>query len=254
MAQNLVEQIFGLARSILTGAPTQSPSTGATHPSHQASVSQGHAQVAVAASSAADASAAGKTGVERYLERLGLVAVEAEGAPTDTGLTSVERYLRLHGLTAQDTSAVPGAADASTGLTGVERYLAMQAEATKPPEPAKAKAPTAVQEAAAEKSVKPGAAPKAAATPVPEPAAAAAKEPDAMPKRSPAPRNRKAADAPSPDPEITGQCQAATVKGTQCRHTTGLTHIERTIDHKKTRFIVCMQHADDSFKLFKGSV
>jgi len=46
------------------------------------------------------------------------------------------------------------------------------------------------------------------------------------------------------------RCQAATVKGTQCKRESGLTTMDRTIDKKRYRFLVCNQHKNQSFKPF----
>ncbi|MFO1418939.1 MAG: hypothetical protein U1E83_09755 [Methylotetracoccus sp.] len=178
------------------------------------------------------------------MERLGLVE-QAAPAVSSSGLTGVERYLRLHGLASSTGEAAAPSTDAPAGpkgaLTGVGRYLAMQSAAAAPAAP--------VAEPEETVSPAPPEAPVVAeAAPAPAPKPAAAKE--AAPKRAPAPKEKKAVEAPSS--EIVGQCQAATVKGTQCRHTTGLVQIERVINQKKHDFIVCMQHADDSFKPFKG--
>lgn len=176
------------------------------------------------------------------MERHGLIEQAAPAVPS-SGMTGVERYLRLHGLSSSTEEAAAPSADAPAGpkgaLTGVERYLAMQSAAAAPAAPA-AEPEAKVEPAPPEAPV------VAEAAPAPKPPAAK----EAAPKRAQAPKEKKAVEAPSS--EIVGQCQAATVKGTQCRHTTGLVQIQRVINQKKHDFIVCMQHADDSFKPFKG--
>ncbi len=47
------------------------------------------------------------------------------------------------------------------------------------------------------------------------------------------------------------QCQAATVKRTQCSRKTGLETIELSINQKQYRFAVCNQHNKDSFSPFE---
>ena len=46
------------------------------------------------------------------------------------------------------------------------------------------------------------------------------------------------------------QCQAATLKRTQCSRKTSLETIERTINKQQYKFTVCSQHNIDSFKPF----
>ena len=46
------------------------------------------------------------------------------------------------------------------------------------------------------------------------------------------------------------QCQASTVRGSQCKHTTNLGHIQRTINKQKYQFTVCNQHHNETFKPF----
>jgi hypothetical protein len=46
------------------------------------------------------------------------------------------------------------------------------------------------------------------------------------------------------------QCQAKTSKGTQCKNTTHLTHIHRTINKQQYEFSVCAQHHSHTFKPF----
>jgi len=47
------------------------------------------------------------------------------------------------------------------------------------------------------------------------------------------------------------QCQAATVKGTQCRRKKNIQTIERVVNKQQYRFSVCKQHSIDSFIPFK---
>ena len=46
------------------------------------------------------------------------------------------------------------------------------------------------------------------------------------------------------------QCQAATLKGTQCRRKTNLEAIEKTVNKQKYKFSVCSQHNNNDFMPF----
>jgi len=50
----------------------------------------------------------------------------------------------------------------------------------------------------------------------------------------------------------TTQCQAATVRGSQCRRKSNLKTVEKTIDGKTYQFLICSQHDNDAFVAFKN--
>jgi hypothetical protein len=124
---------------------------------------------------------------------------------------------------------------AETPKTGVGRYLAGLPRNTveKAPEPEVKKRPLSAVDRylAASADKKPAPAP---AKPAAAPPAAAAK---------PAATSSSVIHF-----ENVTQCQASTVKGTQCKNTTHLVKMQRTINKQKYQFFVCSQHHNDSFK------
>ena len=175
----------------------------------------------------------GSTGVEKYLAR----QTEDEIQTTTTGgsLTGVAKYLdKQEKVTAPSASAKP--------VSGVDKYLQKQTSVKKKP-------------AAATK--KPAAATKKASKPVAKKAAPAKKRAPAK-KAKPAAAPKKAAPKASAsgttDISINTRCQAGTAKGTQCKRTSQLTQIQRTINKQKYKVTVCSQHDNSSFKPYDGLI
>lgn len=52
----------------------------------------------------------------------------------------------------------------------------------------------------------------------------------------------------------TKRCQGGTAKGDQCKRTSNLKTIQRTINGKKYRLSACSQHNNDSFKPYNGFI
>ncbi len=48
------------------------------------------------------------------------------------------------------------------------------------------------------------------------------------------------------------QCQARTVKGSQCRRKSNLIVVEKTVDELRYKFSICRQHNNNAFTPFKG--
>ncbi len=48
------------------------------------------------------------------------------------------------------------------------------------------------------------------------------------------------------------QCQAATVKGSQCRRKSNLIVVEKTVDELRYKFAICRQHNNNAFTPFEG--
>ena len=184
------------------------------------------------------------TGVEKYLARKQQEEqekAEAEAAAL-ASMTGVERYLaKLEGkIKKLPDEAAPAKAVSTKNLTGVEKYLAQQKSAA--PAPVKQQ-PKALEETFSE--------PKSKVMKV-EPVVEKAEEPVAAVKEKPA-QPAKVAKAVSDLIDLTEnaiQCQAATLKGTQCRRTTTLEAIEKTVNQQKYRFCVCSQHNNDDFTPF----
>lgn len=179
------------------------------------------------------------TGVEKYLARMQQEEqekAEAEAAAL-ASMTGVERYLaKLEGKIKKiPDEAAPAKAVSTENLTGVEKYLAQQKSAA----PVKQQ-PKALEEAFTE--------PKSKVTEV-VPVVEKAEEPVAAVKEEPAPPAKAVSELIDLTENAT-QCQAATLKGTQCRRTTTLEVIEKTVNEQKYRFCACSQHNNDDFTPF----
>jgi hypothetical protein len=100
------------------------------------------------------------------------------------------------------------------GLSGVGRYLAKLSEDGKKPAPAK----------------------------------------KAKAKRAAPAKKRTASAKKTSDATNTKRCQGGTAKGDQCKRTSNLKTIQRTINGKKYRLAACSQHNNDSFKPYNGFI
>jgi hypothetical protein len=170
----------------------------------------------------------GSTGVEKYLARQ--AEDEIQTTTTEGSLTGVAKYLdkqeKQQKVTAPSASAKP--------VSGVDKYLQKKTSVKK----------------------KPAAATKKASKPV-------AKKSAPAKKRAPAKKAKPAAAAPkkaapkasgTTDISINTRCQAGTAKGTQCKRTSQLTQIQRTINKQKYKVTVCSQHDNSSFKPYDGLI
>ncbi len=242
MAKNLFEQLLTKAGEIWSGSKS--------HGDHQmyiqdstglSGVAKYLAKQEQAAKPQEENKASQASGVEKYLARQQASSptpVSAAATPT----TGVGKYLAR-----QTSSATPPPKPVVVPKTGVGKYLAgvslaSESKAASVPEK---KQP---QPKKAEKSKAPTQAKKPApATPVSDATPAAA-------SKAPATEAKAAAvTAPAPTSGIIRfenitQCHASTVKGTQCKNTTNLTKIQRTVNKKKYQFCACIQHNNDSFK------
>ena len=243
MAKNLFEQILSKAGEIWSG-----------------SKSQGDHQVYIQDSS-------GLSGVAKYLAKQEQAA-QPEEATTATKVSGVEKYLAK-----QQGSAPKTVSEAPT--TGVGKYLAKQSSAkVVPPKPviipktgvgkylAGVSIATETKAASApEKKQPPQKKPEKskAATPIKKSTSVipASEVPTPAPSKASTPATETAAAVvKAPAPASSGiirfenitQCHASTVKGTQCKNTTNLTKIQRTVNKKKYQFCACTQHNNDTFK------
>ena len=243
---SLIDQMIGAVRGIFSGPPPVEAAPAAAAPS------DGLTGVQRYLNALAGQSEPKLTGVAKYLAQLAEAEAEAKAkakaaAAAAEAKTGVQKYLVKHADSdlAQlsenlpDTAAVEAAAAAlasppvdaadlatlaAEGKTGVQRYLEIQAETAQPK-----------------------------AEPAPEAAAAPA-----------APEPAQAEAAPVAEPEAaTGvidlsagakQCQGSTLKGTQCKHTTALNAIQRTIDGQAYQFLACGHHSGNTFKPYAGLI
>lgn len=170
----------------------------------------------------------GSTGVEKYLARQ---AEEIQTTTTGGSLSGVAKYLDKQEK--QGKVTVPSAKPVSS----VDKYLQKQTSVKK----------------------KPAAATKKASKPV------VAKKPAPAKKRAPAKKAKPKPAAAAPkkaasktsgiiDISINTRCQAGTAKGTQCKRTSQLTQIQRTINKQKYKLTVCSQHDISSFKPYDGLI
>ncbi|MGR9086318.1 MAG: hypothetical protein ACU841_04495 [Gammaproteobacteria bacterium] len=218
--------------------------------------------------------------VAKYIARQELAAKareEAEAASAPKA-TSVEKYLaRQAALAEGGVQSAPAASESvQEPLTGVAKYLAGQYKAVKTAAPAPAPAPapepepttsvgrylagqsrSGTAQSGAVKEPAPVAKPAAKAEAVVEPVKEkVAPHPFVEPSKTAASTSKPShADDASKTGAIIHlndgkQCQASTTKGTQCKHTSNLGHIQRTINKQKYMFSVCNQHHNETFKPF----
>lgn len=250
MAKNLFEQFLSFASSKLAG-PIAHENIYRDEPSEQSSVAKYLAKQEMAAK-AKEAAAVAPTAssVEKYLARQ--AAMEAQVSTVAESvqgpLTGVAKYLASQGKGPAVAVKAPAPAPAPVPKTGVGKYLAglgtpgsykYEAPKTAAPAPKKAEKPAAKAAAATpaiEKTVQIKAAEPVIASEMP------VIEAHAVEKPKPASTTIHLDDGK--------QCQASTVKGTQCKHTTHLGHIQRTINKQKYQFSVCNQHHNETFKPF----
>lgn len=236
------------------------------------------AKQALAAKEKAEAEAAAAeqqlTGVEKYLQKLASAEkaeaepeVEAEAAAP---LTGVEKYLAKQKGGAVKEKAAVAAPAAPAPVTGVDKYLAKKGTASHNPivisNPATTAEPAAPKAAAKQAEPAPKETVTAAAKPAPasKETAAASKKSTAAAKEASSKPSAPHAEAKEEAKPKTGsivklsenatQCQARTAKGTQCKNTTHLTHIHRTINKQQYEFSVCTQHHNTSFKPYPGLI
>lgn len=187
------------------------------------------------------------TGVARYLaSRQPAPANHSKHEAVPTG---VARYLANKSAQAGTKPATAKSA-ATTGparLTGVDKYLAQKkTKVAEQPSPVKVE-PLPRKEEPAKTAV---------VTPEKKPAGAPkAKAPVAQAKAKPEIKAAAAAEAKVIDlTEHATQCQASTLKGTQCRRKTNLEKIDKTVHDKKYKFAVCSQHNNTDFTPFSDYI
>ncbi|MGR8934644.1 MAG: hypothetical protein ACU837_09685 [Gammaproteobacteria bacterium] len=261
MAKNFFEQL----RDLISGPKIpQDSDTESQDTSGLSGVERYLAKQAKAAQEQVSAAAEQQlTGVERYLAKQAQALAEKEPAAAPATLTGVEKYLAKQGAIVKEIPAAP------VPVTGVDKYLAKKT--TQGHVSAAETAPTVTIDRTPEAAPRsaPVVAPKAAKTPVAESkktpaaskkAASAAKE-TAVTEAGTVTEERTAAaqtaeESKPKTPHIVKlsenatQCQARTAKGAQCKNTTHLTHIHRTINKQQYEFAVCTQHHNPSFKPF----
>ena len=239
MAKNLFEQFLSFAAGKLAGPI-------AHENIYKEEVSGGPTGVAKylakqeAAAKAKETAAlpAGASSVEKYLARQAALAAQAtadavESAPQEP-LTGVAKYLASQGKTPK--SAVKAAAPAPAPTTGVGKYLAGQVSGVFNKNEAADPANTAQK-----KSVKPVA--KAAIAPAKEKAEPVQAAPALASEPQSAAKKKSVINL-----DDGKQCQASTTKGSQCKHTTSLGHLQCVINKQSYQFTVCNQHNNESFK------
>ncbi|WP_026223565.1 hypothetical protein [Methylosarcina fibrata] len=259
MAKNLFEQFISFASSKLAGpiAHENIYREEEPEPAGLSRVAKYIAQQELAAQAKEAASVPPTaTGVEKYLARQALLAAggapaaASEAAPQEP-LTGVARYLAGQGRAAKPVvKEAPAPAPEPEPVTGVGRYLAGKSRAgTHETE--------AVKEAAAEpkKTAQPAAKTAAAQPEKAKVAYEKATAPETAPSSEPVSESSAEAAPAKPASSVIHlddgkQCQASTVKGTQCKHTTNLGHLQRTINKQKYQFTVCNQHHNETFKPF----
>lgn len=236
MAKSFIDQLLNLAGIKLPDAQGHySPSVYREEQSpHKESSQAGKYQPKNSAGTAQ--ATAGMTGVAKYLAKK--QQEEQEKAKAEAAaladMTGVARYLaKLEGKVITSPGKTETAEHENTAnLTSVEKYLAKQQTVAGTPQP-KAAQPVAKAKAAEQK---------------PE-----VEEKKAQPKQATEKHSPPAAKTPGKTinlAEDASQCQAATSKGTQCRRKTGLSTLEKTINHQKYKFAVCGQHNNKEFTPF----
>lgn len=185
------------------------------------------------------------TGVAKYLEKKQPPAQKQ--STHETGLTGVAKYLANKSTHDEPKPASVKTATAGTGkLTGVDKYLAQKkATVAEKPKPAKAEPKPPKEEPATN-----------VATPV-EKKPVSAPKPKTQVNQAKAKPATKATAATAKVIDLTEnatQCQASTLKGTQCRRKTNLENIDKTVNDKKYKFAVCSQHNNTDFIPFADYV
>ncbi|MGZ8214379.1 MAG: hypothetical protein ACXWTP_07750 [Methylosarcina sp.] len=256
MAKNLLEQFLSFASSKLAG-PIAHENIYREEESTELSSVAKYLAKQEAAEKAKEAASVPPTatGVEKYLARQALLSAgeasvaEAPEAAQQEPLTGVAKYLAGQGRAAKP-AVKEEPAPAPEPVTGVGRYLAGQSRAgthgsevakVTASEPQKATQPATKTAAAQPEKVRVSQQ-KTAEPEIAAPASAPVSEPPAAAASKPASAVIHLDDGK--------QCQASTVKGTQCKHTTHLGHIQRTINKQKYQFTVCNQHHNETFKPF----
>lgn len=258
MAKNLFEQFISFASSKLAGPIAheniyreESPeSTALSGVAKYLAKQEAAAKAKEAASVPATA-----TGVEKYLARQALLsaggepAAAAPEAAQQEPLTGVAKYLAGQGRVAKPV-VKEEQAPAPEPVTGVGRYLAGQSRAG-------THGTEVARETVSEPKIATQPAAKTAAA-QPEKAKVSYEKKAAEPEQEASqsePASESSAASASAKPASTvihlddgKQCQASTVKGSQCKHTTNLGHIQRTINKQKYQFTVCNQHHNETFK------
>ncbi len=198
----------------------------------------------------------GATGVEKYLAQKQQKA-ESETSP----LTGVAKYLAQKQKDEQDKTE----AAALENMTGVARYLA-KLEATHkstPSKPVQKKTENIAPLTGVDKYL----AHKKTTAPIIPPPEVIEETPEDLPPvketNTSAKEEIQAEKTQEPDASVTTnaetteklinmadkatQCQAATLKGTQCRRKTNLDVLEKTVNQQKYKFAVCSQHNNSDF-------
>jgi hypothetical protein len=257
MAKNLLEQFLSFASSKLAGPIAHENIYREEESTELSGVAKYLAKQEAAAKAKEAASVPPTaTGVEKYLARQALLSAgetsvaEAPEAAQQEPLTGVAKYLAGQGRTAKP-AVKEEPAPAPEPATGVGRYMAGQSRAgthgsevakVTASEPQKAKQPATKAAAAQPEKA------KVAQQKTAEPETTAAPASASVTSEPPAAASKSASTVIHLDDGK--QCQASTVKGTQCKHTTHLGHIQRTINKQKYQFTVCNQHHNETFKPF----
>lgn len=266
MAKNLFEQFLDFAASKLAG-PISSENIYRDESSELTGVAKYLAKQEGVTQAKTQAAESVATGVEKYLARQ--TAAKAAEAPAVAApeavqepLTGVAKYLAgqykaaakmvaLEPVKTADPEPVSEPEPEPEPTTGVGKYLAGRYKATvaapAKPEPAAKPAPEPTSKVAKylaeqEKANAGG-------------SAAVASKPAAQPVKAETSVAHEADSAKHTSSVIhindDKRCQAKTSKGTQCKNTANLGHIQRTINKQRYMFSVCSQHHNDSFKPFE---
>lgn len=293
MAKNFLEQILSLAGLKLPDAKGHyAPSVYRDEPKKEEGAGSGlsgverYLQKKIASSMPATTEL---TGVEKYLAEKQKIA-EAEAAVLakkneEAEMTRVEKYLakkqqedkdmaKVEAVVLADMTGVakylarlqtgrktaqiktePAKKASAESLTGVDKYLAKHKESAPV-----VQQPKVIEQVAEESKPAPKAKAQEAKADVAVEASIQAKKVTAKAQGSETTGEEKSSAKEKPASKLIDlaenatQCQAATVKGTQCRRTTNLEVIHKTIHKQKYKFAVCSQHNNNQFTPFSELV
>lgn len=248
---NIIGQVLGSIRGLFGGSPGVPPAPAPVAAEAQPEAAQLTGVAKYLAQLAAEEAAAQgpvvvefDTGVGRYVAALAENPSPAQGTGVQRYLANLAVETAVSGETEADRAAAAAYRARAGGKTGVANYLGGLGLPEMPVVVKK----TRVEQYLANLAASSAPAPVAAeAAPVPAEAPEAVAEPEAA----------VAAEAPAASDWVdlaagAKQCQASTLKGTQCRNTSGLERIQRTIEGKVYQFLACAHHIGESFKPYGG--
>ncbi|BBL73317.1 hypothetical protein [Methylomagnum ishizawai] len=252
---NIIGQVLGSIRGLFGGSPGVPPAPAPVAAEAQPEAAQLTGVAKYLAQLAAEEAAAQgpvvvefDTGVGRYVAALAENPAPAQGTGVQRYLANLAAETAVSGETEADRAAAAAYRARAGGKTGVANYLGGLGLPEVPVVVKKTRVEQYLANLAASSAPVP-----AAAEATPAEAAVPAEAPEAVAE----PEAAVAAEAPAASGLVdlsTGakQCQASTLKGTQCRNTSGLERIQRTIEGKAYQFLACAHHVGESFKPYGG--